>query len=213
VRGSSSAPIRRFFKVMRREVLALSCPRMRSCSRRMIKLDHVVDDVTAEERLGTLRGEVDQHMTGRVARRRRERQMSSIVRCRRPSGRVRPRRSGSRCRATRPPIAGPSFGIAVDCGEMVIVGLAEHVAAFRKRPAPSARYRAWLFQRHGPTCRCVHITMSIFFRFHPGRGEALQIRRVELVPERAMLAGFVISHTRVDQDLLAPIFDPATNGC
>ena len=67
--------------------------------------------------------------------------------------------------------------------------------------APSGRFRARVpadvIVADGCTspCRCP--------RVYAGRGEALEVGRIELIPERAMLARFVIADAGVDQDFFA----------
>ena len=92
--------------------------------------------------------------------------------------------------------------IAIDGEKVIVIGLAEDVFRIGKCRHPAAIVE--------PRIPADMIDMQVraqhhvdLFRLHAGRGEPLQIGRVEIVPERAVLAGFVIADAGVDQDLAA----------
>ena len=109
---------------------------------RMIDLDGVMDRVAAEERLAALRRELDHHMPGRVAGRRLDRQMlldrlRAVDHLRQPGLDHRQHAVAQRAMARR-----AFLRVAIELQEIIVVGLAEDVAARSGTSAPSGRCRA-----------------------------------------------------------------------
>ena len=112
--------------------------------------------------------------------------------------RARPRPPAARCRGTSR--GSPALlRIAIEREEMVVVGLAEHIARVRKRRHPAAVVEPRVPADMVDMQMRAHHHVDLL-RPHAGRGEALEIGRVELVPDRPLRARLVVADAGVDQD-------------
>ena len=108
--------------------------------------------------------------------------------------------------AQRAADGGALFRIAIDAEEMVVVGLAEDVLRIRECRHPAAVVQFRIPADVIDVQMRAHHHVDVF-GLCAGRREPFDVGRVEIVPERPMLARFVIADAGVDQDFPAADLD------